>query len=232
MHAMSRLVLTSLSSCAIFAAGLTATAQTPAKTEFFDDANSIVKGTAMGDAKFSFVDSSDPAVQAVTNAGFNEIARVGNLMVAEVNEALLSDDVAATVKTMHLKDLSLPKPVAGKPVITAVKRTSLMLRDVGNTPDAADAAALERIHQQLMNDEKIDTVIVQRVDRPNQPTEWRVYRPIATTKSCLVCHGDTSTFRPEVKAELDRLYPLDKAVDYQAKEFRGVIRVSLTDAAK
>jgi hypothetical protein len=83
-----------------------------------------------------------------------------------------------------------------------------------------------------MNDEKIDSIIVQRVDRPNQPTEWRVYRPIATTKSCLVCHGNPSTFRPEVKAALDHLYPLDKAVDYQAQEFRGVIRVSVAEAKK
>jgi len=236
MHAMSRLVLTSLSSCAIFAAGLTATAQTPApapaKPEFFDDANSVVKGTSMGDAKFAFVDPTDPAVKTVSTAGYNEIARVGGMMVSQVNEALVNDDIAAAVSTMHLKDYTLPKPVAGKPVITAVKRTSLMIRDVANTPDAADAAALEKIHQQLMNDEKIDSIIVQRVDRPNQPTEWRVYRPIATTKSCLVCHGNPSTFRPEVKAALDHLYPLDKAVDYQAQEFRGVIRVSVAEAKK
>ncbi|MEJ1973518.1 MAG: DUF3365 domain-containing protein [Lacunisphaera sp.] len=108
---------------------------------------------------------------------------------------------------LHLKNLELPKPVAGQPAITAVKRTSLMLRDPRNAPDAADAAALEKIHQQLMNDEKPDAMIFQRVDRPNQPTEWRVYRPIATSKSCLVCHGDPEKFRPEVKAALNHLYP-------------------------
>ena len=107
-----------------------------------------------------------------------------------------------------------------------------MIRDPQNNPDAADAAALELVHQQLMDGDKPDSMIVQRVDRPDQPTEWRVYRPIATSKSCLVCHGDTSTFRPEVKAALDHLYPQDKAVDYQAQEFRGVIRVSLAEAKK
>jgi hypothetical protein len=73
-------------------------------------------------------------------------------------------------------------------------------------------------------------MLVQRVDRPGKPVEWRVYRPIATSKSCLVCHGDPTKFRPEVKAALDHLYPQDKAVDYQAQEFRGVLRVSLAEA--
>lgn len=231
MKAMSRLVLTSISSCAIFAASLTAAdGPAPDKTQYFDSANTAVKGTAMGDAKFSFVNSSDPAIQEITAVGFNEIARIGGLMVDEVNQALLNDDVDAMVATMHLKNLKLPKPFAGEPSITAAKRTSLMLRDPKNAPDAADAAALELIHQQLMNGDKPDTVIVQKVERPSQPVEWRIYRPIATTKSCLVCHGDSTKFRPEVKAVLDRLYPQDKAVDYQAQEFRGVIRVSVAAA--
>ena len=232
MHAMSRLVLTSISSCAIFAAGLTAADSPAAKTEYIDSASTAIKGTPMGDAKFSFVDSSDPATAAIATAGFNEIARIGGLMVNQVNQALVNDDIGVAVAAMHLKNLELPKPVAGQPAITAVKRTSLMLRDPHNAPDAADAAALEKIHQQLMNDEKPDAMIFQRVDRPNQPTEWRVYRPIATSKSCLVCHGDPEKFRPEVKAALNHLYPQDKAVDYQAQEFRGVIRVSLAAPAK
>ena len=83
-----------------------------------------------------------------------------------------------------------------------------------------------------MDGDKPDAMIVQRVDRPNQPVEWRVYRPIATSKSCLVCHGDPKTFKPEVKAALDKLYPQDKAVDYSAQEWRGMIRVSLAEAKK
>lgn len=233
MQAMyRRLFLTSISSCAIFAASLTAADTPTEKAQYFDSANTKIKGTAMGDAKFAFVKKDDPAVATIASTGFNEIARVGGLMVNQVNQALVDDTPEGAVAAMHLKNLELPKPVAGQPTITAIKRTSLMLRDPSNAPDAADAAALELIHQQLMDGDKPDSMIVQRVDRPNQPTEWRVYRPIATSKSCLVCHGDPEKFRPEVKAALDHLYPQDKAVDYQAQEFRGVIRVSLAEAKK
>lgn len=234
MQAQMRLAAVSLLSCVTLVAGLKA-AEAPATPPphtvngYFDD--KPITGTPMGDAKFSFVDSDDPAVAPIAKAGFNEIARVGGMMVSQVNEALVSDDIGTMVSVMHLKNLELPKPVPGKPVITAVKRTSLMLRDPHNMPDAADAAALARIHQQLMDDEKPDAMLVQRVDRPDQPTEWRVYRPIAATKSCLMCHGDPEKFKPEVKLALDRLYPQDKAVDYAAQEWRGIIRVSLAEAA-
>ena len=72
---------------------------------------------------------------------------------------------------------------------------------------------------------------MQKIEQPGQPVEWRVYRPIASTPACLACHGDPDKFRPGVKEALDRLYPHDKAVDYSAQEWRGVIRVSLTPAA-
>jgi len=228
MQAMSRLVLTSISSCAIFAASLAAAESPPANAQFFNTTK--IKGTPMGDAKFAFVDRNDPAVETIASTGYAEINRVGGLMVNQVNQSLVGDKIGVSVAAMHLKNLELPKPVAGKPAITAIKRTSLMIRDPQNAPDAADAAALELIHQQLMDGDKPDSMIVQRIDRPGKPVEWRVYRPIATSKSCLVCHGDPATFRPEVKAALDHLFPLDKAVDYQAQEFRGVLRVSLAEA--
>ncbi len=230
MQAMSRLVLTSISSCAIFAASLAAAEAPPAKATFFDATNNSIKGTPMGDAKFTFVDRNDPAVQTIATTGYDEITRVGGLMVNQVNQALVNDDIGVAVAAMHIKNLELPKPAAGKPAITAIKRTSLMLRDPQNAPDAADAAALELIHQQLMDGDKPDSMLLQRIERAGKPVEWRVYRPIATSKSCLVCHGDPATFRPEVKAALDHLFPLDKAVDYQAQEFRGVLRVSLAEA--
>jgi len=235
MHVKSRLILATFFACGIAASGLSA-ADSPSpsstKPQYFVDPKDIVRGTPLGNATFSFVDPTAPEVVTVVEAGDEEIIRVGTLLVNQVNQSLVSDEIGATVSAMHLKNLELPKPEAGKPQITAIKRTSLMLRDPKNAPDAADAAALERISKQLMKDKKPDAVILQKVERKGQPIEWRVYRPIAATESCLTCHGDPAKFRPDVKAELNRLYPEDKATDYSAQEWRGVIRVSLVDGKK
>jgi hypothetical protein len=68
---------------------------------------------------------------------------------------------------------------------------------------------------------------VQKIEQKDKPVEWRVYRPIATTQSCLSCHGDPEKFSPIVRDVLNRRYPGDKAIDYRRQEYRGVLRVSL-----
>ena len=177
----------------------------------------------------TFVTGSE--ANQIAQYGFKMIEQIGGLMIAEVNRELANREISEAVSVMHLKSLELPKPVAGKPTIKAIKRTSLLIRDPRNAPDAADTAALNKIHEQLMADQTPDKMLVQKIERAGQPIEWRVYRPIAASQSCLACHGDPKTFRPGVKAALDLLYPEDKAVEYGAKEWRGVIRVSLTAPA-
>lgn len=181
-----------------------------------------------------FVQPDDPEAAALAQFGSRLIERVGGLLVAEVNRELANKEVVDTIDVMHLKQLELPKTAPGQPKVTAIRRTSLMLRDPANTPDAADLAAMERIHQQLMNNEAPDKLIVQKIERKDQPVEWRISRPIATTQSCLACHGDPEKFAPAVREVIERRYPSDKAIDYSKQEYRGVLRVSLIapEAAK
>ena len=179
----------------------------------------------------TFVAGGDAATTQIAQYGFKMIEQIGGMMIAEVNRELANREISEAVSLMHLKTQELPKPVAGKPAITAIKRTSLLIRDPRNAPDAADTAALNKIHAQLMADQLPDKMLVQKIEHAGQPVEWRVYRPIAASQSCLACHGDPKTFRPGVKAALDLLYPEDKALDYGAKEWRGIIRVSLTAPA-
>ena len=177
----------------------------------------------------TFVTGSDATQLA--QYGFKMIEQIGGKMIDEVNRELANREISEAVSILHLKNLELPKPVAGRPAITAIKWTSLLIRNPRNAPDAADTEALNKIHGQLMADETPDKMLVQKIERAGQPVEWRVYRPIAASQSCLACHGDPKTFRPGVKAALDLLYPEDKAVEYGAKEWRGIIRVSLTAPA-
>jgi hypothetical protein len=175
----------------------------------------------------TFVNVSDPEAAALAQYGSRLIERIGGMLVTEINRELAANEVSDAIDVMHLRSLELPKPKPGEPVVTAIKRTSTMLRDQSNAPDAADQAALDRIHVQIMNNEAPDKVIVQKIEHKDQPTEWRVYRPIATTQSCLACHGDPAKFAPKVREVLEKRYPGDKAIDYQRQEYRGVLRVSL-----
>jgi hypothetical protein len=180
-------------------------------------------------AAFSFVNNDDPAVAGVAEFGSKTIEQIGGMLISEVARELATKETSLAVSVLHLKGMELPKPVAGKPTVTAIKFTSVLVRNPLNAPDAADQAALDKIQGELDNDRPAPKLLVQKVEHPGAAPEWRVYRPIATSQSCLACHGDPEKFRPGVKEALDHFYPNDKATGYSAHEWRGFIRVSLAD---
>lgn len=194
--------------------------------EYFDN-DSLPPGPRPDGAIYTFVDSADPSVSLLSRYGSKVIEDIGAKLVNETTKELATKETRQVVSELHLKGMELPKQVIGRPKVTAVKRTSLMLRDPRNAPDGADMAALKRIRAQLIAGDAPDKVLVQKIEMPGKPLEWRVYRPIAASKSCLACHGDPAKFSPGVKEALDHLYPEDKAVDYSAQDWRGIIRVTL-----
>lgn len=181
---------------------------------------------------YSFVGPDDSATAAIRRLGERTIDHAGSSLLAEVRRVLGTTTPALGIGMLHLKDYKLPAPVPGQPVVTAVRRTSLRIRNPANSPDAADLAALERIQNELSNGDPVESLLVQRVALPGQPPEWRVYRPLVALKQCLECHGTAGTLAPGVPDTLQVFYPADRAVDYRAGEWRGLIRVSIADAPK
>lgn len=207
-------------------------AQDAAKAVTYTDSAKVPAGTKPTGAVYTFVDGADPAVAEIAQAGYKAIDQVGTKLINETTRELATKDTALAVAVLHLKGLELPKPVPGQPKITAVKRTSLHIRNPANTPDGADRAALLKISDQLTDEGAAAKMLVQKIEQAGKPVEWRVYRPIAVSKSCLACHGDATKFAPGVKEALDQQYPMDQATDYSAQSWRGVIRVSVEPAAQ
>lgn len=152
--------------------------------------------------------------------------------MSEVERLLGTVGPEAAVPALHLKNLSLPRPVVDKPRVTAIKLTGFRVRNPNNAPDAADLAALERIKDLLQSGLRPPKVLVQQVDRSGAPTEWRVYRPIAVAPTCVLCHGPVDSLPPGVRTSLARLHPEDAATGFFAYDWRGLIRVSYEQSAK
>ncbi|MBI2497127.1 MAG: DUF3365 domain-containing protein [Opitutae bacterium] len=187
--------------------------------------------TPITDLKFTWADPDDPAVAEIRQTGEYAIQHIGNRMILEVRQVLAAKGAEDGIDILHLKDLKLPQPAPGKPHVTSVRRTSLKVRHLANAPDNADLAALLSIQKDLMDGTSPPKVLVQHIAADGATAEeWRVYRPISVMSSCLVCHGPSDSLLPSVKAKLERLYPEDKAVNYTAYEWRGVIRVSVSTA--
>jgi len=214
---------------ALISAGLFA-AESPKSITYTDSAK-LAPGAKVEGAVFTFVDPTDPAVAEIEQAGYRAIDQVGTKLVNETTRELAAKDTQLAVAVLHLKNLEMPKTAPGAPKITAVKRTSLHIRNPANKPDGADQAALIKISDQLTDEGKAPKSLIQKIEQEGKPVEWRVYRPIAVSRSCLACHGDPSKFAPGVKEALDQQYPLDQATDYSAQSWRGVIRVNVEPVA-
>ena len=114
------------------------------------------------------------------------------------------------------------------PRITALKRTSLRLRNPANTPDAPERLALNRVAQLIDDKEPVPPFLVQELDATaTHDAEIRIYKPVTIAAQCLTCHGNPSTFPARLSQVLAQRYPTDAATGYREGDWRGLIRVSL-----
>ncbi len=180
------------------------------------------------------VTPATPQQLEVQRIGETAIDRVAVSMVNEVRSALRGGDPTDALDFCHLKALPTTPGaiISGMPRIIAVKFTSLRIRSKENLPDAADKLALDHIDQALKSGGDAPGVVVQRIDLPDSQPEWRVYKPIAVTTSCLTCHGDPDDQSPRLRNKLKAMYPDDLSTGYKAHEWRGVIRVTVADGPK
>ena len=183
------------------------------------------------DVKAVFVDPNSQEVAEIRTLGERAVNRVGVSLVNEVNATIKKEGVEKAVDACHLKALPMTgKVIADMPRITAVKRTSLQLRNPANAPDAADQLALKRVETAIARDEEPPKVLVQRIDLPGGKREWRVYRPLGLRPECMACHGDREAQSPALRASLEKRYPNDQAVGYKVGQWRGLVRVTVAEA--
>ena len=183
------------------------------------------------EAKLSWVDENDATLAELRSFGDHAIDRVGSIMLAEVRRVIATKGLENAAEEVHLRTLELPASQPGKPRITAIRRTSLRLRNPVNAPDPADVAALEYIKHELNEGNNLPASLMQRIEVAGRPVEYRVYKPIAVMPDCLLCHGAKDAQLPGVRNSLERQFPEDKAVDYSAYDWRGVIRVTVAPPA-
>jgi hypothetical protein len=173
------------------------------------------------------VPPSDPSAQVVLRKGGTAINWLGRKMVFEMQRALQEGPEAA-VTVAHLLDVSRDGQVLpGMPSIAAFKRTSLRLLNAANAPDAAEQQVLEHVAREIRLGNSPSELIIQRITAPDGTVEWRAYQPLAVLNSCLACHGDPADQSPRLQTLLQERSPNNAALNYQAGEWRGLLRVTV-----
>lgn len=160
-------------------------------------------------------------VDAATLTSNEFISRLGSRLKGEMAsggpEMALS--VCRDVAPEIANDLSLSKGwqitrVSNKP------RNSML-----GMPDEWEQTVLSDFAMRLANGEEISTMShYEIVDEPSGQS-FRYMKAIATGGLCLSCHGSSEQIPDGVKAQLNELYPFDRATDYKLGELRGAISI-------
>lgn len=176
---------------------------------------------------FTWVEDSTVEVSTFKPSALRMVDILGGNLVAETQRLISTVGIASAAEELHLQNLNLPRATPGRPRMTAFKFTSDRIRNPRNSPDPAELAALDHFRSLIARgSNESSQPLVQKVERPGAPTEWRLYRPLATMPICLYCHGPVDSLQPAVRAVLHRRFPEDEAVDYGSYAWRGIIRVS------
>jgi mono/diheme cytochrome c family protein len=162
---------------------------------------------------------------AATEVGERAATAVMSHLMARVKKAMAEGGPEHAIDVCSEVALPLTAEIAKTQTRgVEVKRTSSRLRNPKNAPDALERLALD--HFETADPAKLPAELVQKVD-----DGFRYYRPIVVQPACLACHGDRAAMSPKVLSKLQERYPNDQATGYKAGDLRGIIRVSVPEAA-
>lgn len=108
-----------------------------------------------------------------------------------------------------------------------MRRVSLKTRNPERgTPDAWETAQLTSFDLRAAAGEPATALEVgEVVTQADGKRMFRYMRAIPVGDVCLSCHGDPADIAPELKAELARTYPQDRATGYSKGQIRGALSV-------
>jgi len=105
-----------------------------------------------------------------------------------------------------------------------IGRTSLRVRNLGNTPDIWEKAVLEEFERRKLAGEDPIGIEFYATAEQEDKTVFRYMKAIPTAGLCVVCHG--AELAPDVEEKLADLYPQDQARGYQPGDIRGAFTIT------
>lgn len=165
----------------------------------------------------------------VTQKQLTEIKILGDSLAVQLLDTLQTELLAA-IKAGGLQSavevcdsVAIPITQRTKPVNkyeVDIKRVSERFRNPQNKPDDMAMLALSR----LEND-KLDS-FVQTINESGF-IYYRYYKPLRVKPLCVNCHGSPQAIGSEVAHRINKLYPEDRAINYNVGDFRGAVMVTL-----
>ena len=162
-----------------------------------------------------------PRVDAARATAGAFLQQLGSTMKREMQAGgpAAAMKVCREVAPRAANDISLEKGWKVIRVGTRVRNPML------GTPDAWEQRVLLEFEQRAAQGEKFDDMTqVEVVEEPSGKS-LRFMKAIGLAPQCVVCHGSPDQIPDSVRAELDAMYPHDRAVNYRPGDLRGAVSI-------
>ena len=101
----------------------------------------------------------------------------------------------------------------------AIKRVSLRPRNKNNYPNLYEKEILEKFNKLILIDNKDLALEHSDIIKDENNNKFVYIKAIRIKEVCLNCHG--SNINDDLKKEIKKLYPDDKAINYKLNDIRG-----------
>jgi hypothetical protein len=163
------------------------------------------------------------AADALLDDARNATKQFGKALKSEVVKSMKATGPVGTITVCNERAPQIAKEVSAE-TGWDIGRTSLKLRNPANAPDAWELAVLNSFEKRKAGGEPVKTLEYSEVVENDGAKTFRYMKAIPTGKPCLNCHA--AEIKPEVEANLARLYPDDKARGFKLGDIRGAFTLS------
>jgi len=149
---------------------------------------------------------------------------LGDRLRAELAAAIKSDGAANSISFCQTISPELTTKAADEFGFETL-RVGIRLRNPENAPDEWEAKILEQFQEKITSGADPAKLEHHEVVTTTEGEKlFRYMKPIIMGEMCLVCHG--TDLKQDVKAEIARYYPDDKAVGFKIGELRGAFSLA------
>ena len=170
----------------------------------------------------SAASAEDPAPAWVDDAR-KSAGTLGGQLKQALQAAIAEGGPAAGVEVCKIRAPEIARSVSEQGL--EVGRTSLKVRNPGNTPDSWEARILQDFERRLADGQAPGQIETFAVRRQGDRRFGHWMKAIPTQGLCTACHGQD--LQPEVAEAIDAAYPQDEARGYSVGELRGAFSVEV-----
>jgi hypothetical protein len=169
--------------------------------------------------------SEDPTLEGFVQDSRGLVKSFAGALKSELQAAIEAGGPTHAISVCNVRAPEIAAELS-TPGEKTIGRTSHKIRNSANAPDTWEMKVLDEFRQRAMAGESLKAMEKAARFQDGSGTTFRYMKAIPVGQVCLTCHG--ADIDPELKAEIDRTYPDDKATDFELGELRGAFTITKT----